>query len=141
MEPTVAGSSRATKSDINISSPSGPPTGDTNRAVGRFKVGPKLSLHVAFDLGRGDEAQPVRVIIPKDESYEKFLWRLRGISYDGSFETPLHQWEYILVNRQYEKTDPLSLTSSNTYYAMVSELLRSGSQWRHAVVRRSVSLT
>lgn len=124
MEPTVAGSSRATKSDINISSPSGPPTGDTNRAVGRFKVGPKLSLHVAFNLGRGDEAQPVRVTIPKDESYEKFLWRLRGISYDGSFETPLHQWEYILVNRQYEKTDPLPLTSSNTY-----------------VVRRSVSLT
>ena len=109
-------------------------------AVGHFKVGPKVSFRVEYDLGREEEVQPLRVTIPKDEPFNKFLWRLRNVFYGDSFERSLRQWEYVLVDRQYKKGDPLPLTSSNTYYAMVSNLLKPRSQWRHAVVRRSVSL-
>ncbi|KAF6218500.1 hypothetical protein HO133_005849 [Letharia lupina] len=122
-----------------MSTASTPSADDINPAVGRFNLRPKVSFHVAYDLGRGDEAQPIRVTVPKDESYDKFLWRLYNVFYGDSFEKSLRQWEYVLVNRQYERGDPLPLTSPNTYYAMVSELLRARSQWRHAVVRRSHS--
>lgn len=122
----------------NMSIPSTCPANDITLPTGRFKVGPKVRFHVTMDLGRGDEAQPTRVIIQKDESYDTFLRRLHHLFYGDSYERSLHQWEYILVNRQYEKDDPLPLTSSNTYYAMVSEILRPGSRWRYAVVRRSV---
>ena len=97
-------------------------------------------FRVVFDFGRGDEVQPLRTSVPQDESYEKFLGRLDHIFCDDSFERSLHQWEYVLVNRRYEKGDPLPLTSPNTYYAMVGELLKPESRWRHAVVWRSVSL-
>ena len=136
----MADSSQTTASDLDTSISSTPLAEDIDPAVGRFKSGSKVSLKVEFDIGRGEEAQPIRMDLPKDESYDKFLSRLHSIFYGDSFERSLRQWEYVLVNRQFEKGDPLPLTSSNTYYAMVSELLRPRSQWRHAVVRRSVSM-
>ena len=139
MKPAVGDQLHRTNSEVNTTSDRSS-ADDIKKAVGRFNVGPKLTFYVAFDLSGGGEAQPDQVIIPKDESYDKFLGRLCN-TYDGSFKTPLHRWDYVLVNRQYDKADPLPLTSPNTYYAMVSELLRSRSPWRHAVIRRSVSLT
>lgn len=140
MDPTTVSPSQVTISGPNIPTLSTTPADNEIPAIGRFKVGPKVSFKVAYDLGRGDEAQPVQVTISKDESYDKFLGRLQNVFYGAYFERSLRQWEYILVNRYYERGDPLPLTSSNTYYAMVSELLRPKSRWRHAVVRRSVSL-
>ncbi|CAD6566990.1 MAG: hypothetical protein ASARMPRED_000454 [Alectoria sarmentosa] len=122
-----------------MSIPSSPPAGDIGPATCCFKLETKVSFKVAYDLRRGYEAQPIRVTIPKDESYDQFLWRLHNVFYGDSFERSLRQWEYVLVNRRFEKGDSLPLTSSNTYYAMVSELLRQRSQWRHAVIRRSHS--
>lgn len=135
MDPTVAGSSQA-----NMFTPGTLPADDISPAVGRFKEEPKVSFKVAYDLGQGDKAPPIRVIIPKDESYDKFFGRLHNVFYGDSFERSLRQWEYILVHSKYQKDDPLPLVGSNTYYAMVSELLRPRSPWKHAVVRRSVSL-
>lgn len=134
------GPSQAIKLGSNISTSSTPPAGDISPAIGRFKVVLKVNFHVEFDLGREDEAQPIRMTIPKDEPYDKFLSRLRNIFHGDSFERSLRRWEYVLVNRQYEKAAPLPLTSPNTYYAMISELLSTRSRWRHALVRRSVSL-
>ncbi|KAL9131554.1 MAG: hypothetical protein Q9175_006739 [Cornicularia normoerica] len=134
MDPTVAGSSQA-----NMLTPGTLPADDISPAVGRFKEEPKVSFKVAYDLGQGDKAPPIRVIIPKDESYDKFFGRLHNVFYGDSFERSLRQWEYILVHSKYQKDDPLPLVGSNTYYAMVSELLRPRSPWKHAVVRRSHS--
>ena len=139
MIPTTIGPSQATTSGSSMSIPSTPPAGDIGPATRCFKLETKVSFKVAYDLGRGYEAQPIRVTIPKDESYDQFLWRLHNVFYGDSFERSLRQWEYVLVNRRFEKGESLPLTSSNTYYAMVSELLRHRSQWRHAVIRRSVS--
>lgn len=140
MGPTVAGLSQATTPDPNIFTPSALTADEIRRATRRYKVRPKTNFKVEYDLGRGDEAQPIRVTIQKDESYGTFLRRMDHVFYGDSLERSLHQWEYVLVNRQYEKYEPLPLTSSNTYYAMVSELLRPRSHYRHAVVRRSVGL-
>ena len=132
--------SQTTLLDSNISTPSILSADNSNPTPGQFKVKPKATFKVVYDLGRGDEAQPIRVTIPKDESYDKFLSRLHNVFYGDSFERSLRQWEYVLVNHRYEKSDPLALTSSKTYYAMASELLRPRTEWRHAMVRRSVSL-
>ena len=99
-----------------------------------------VRFKVAFDLGLGDEVQPIRTTVPMDESYDKFLGRLHHIFCGDSFERSLRQWEYVLVTWRYEKGDPLPLTSPNTYYAMVGELLRPKSGWRHVIIRRSVSV-
>ena len=115
--------------------------GVTRDVFGRSGVKPKEFFKVAFDIGRGDEVQPIRMALPRDESYSTFLRRLQSLFYGDSFERSLRQWEYILVDRGFKRANPLPLTSSNTYYAMVSDLLRARSQWLHAVVRRSVSLT
>ena len=101
---------------------------------------PRTIFKVEYDLGLGDEVQPIRATIQKDETYGTFFRRLHHVFYGDSLERSLRQWEYVLVNRQYEKDEPLPLTSSNTYYAMVSELLRPRSHYRHAIIRRSVSL-
>ena len=140
LNPTVADLSHVTNSDPNISTSSTSPVDDLGPVVHKM-MKRKVSFRVAFDRGQGDKVQPIRVIVPRDESYEKFLGRLRNVFYSEDFEKSLRQWEYVLVNRQYEKGNPLPLTSSNTYYAMLSELLRPDSGWRHAVVRRSVSVT
>ena len=108
--------------------------------LGRSEVKPKEIFKVSFDIGRGDEVQPIRMTLPRDESYSNFLRKLNSLFYGDSFERSLRQWEYILVDREFQRANPLPLTSSNTYYAMVSELLRPRSQWLHAMVRRSVSL-
>lgn len=139
LNPTVSDSSQMTKSDPSLSNPSTRPV-DNIAPAPRQGVEPKVRFHVAYDLGRGDEVSPIRTTIPKDESYENFLRRLRYVFDGESFEISLRQWEYVLVNRQYERGDPLLLTSSNTYYAMVSELLRPRSTWRYAIIRRSVSV-
>ena len=123
----------------NMSTPSMSPAEIASPAF-QHCVGPEVRFKVAFDLGQGDEVQPVRTTVPRDESYDKFLGRLHHIFCGDSFERSLRQWEYVLVNRRYEKGDPLPLTSPNTYYVMVGELLRPKSRWRHAVVRRSVSV-
>ena len=140
----MAGPLQATIPSPSMSLPATLPADDISPALSHSKVRPKVKLkvsfQVAFDLGRGDDVQPIRVAIPKDEPYHKFLWRLRNVFSGDSFERSLRQWEYVLVNRQYEKCDPLPLISPNTYYAMVSELLGPRSRWRHAVVRRSVRL-
>ena len=115
--------------------------GVTRDVFGRSGVKPKEFFKVAFDIGRGDEVQPIRMSLPRYESYGTFLRRLQSLFYGDSFERSLRQWEYILVDRGFQRANPLPLTSSNTYYAMVSDLLRPRSQWLHAVVRRSVSLT
>lgn len=127
------------KLDPNISTRSMSPAESTSPAF-QHRVGPEMRFRVAFDLGHGDEVQPVRMTVPSHESFEKFLGRLHHFFIGDSFERFLRQWEYVLVNRQYEKGDPLPLTSPNTYYAMVGELLRPRSRWRHAIVRRSVSV-
>lgn len=139
MYPTTVDPSQVNVSGPNLSTTNLPRAHKISPAIGCFKVGPKVSFKVAYDLGRGDKAQPIQVTIQKDESYNMFLRRLHSIFDDGPLERSLRQWEYVLVNRQYERGDPLPLTSSNTYYAMVSELLRPRSLWRHAVVRRSHS--
>ena len=138
MYPTTLDPSQATLSGPDVSTPSLPLVQDMSSAIGRFKVGLKVSFKVAYD--RGDEAQPVQVTIQKDESFNMFFRRLHGVFYGDSFERSLRRWEYILVSRRYKKGDPLPLTSSNTYYAMLSELLRPRSRWRHAIIRRSVGL-
>ena len=135
-----AGCSQATEMGPNASTPHTPPADDMSPAVGRFKVDPKESFHVEFDLGRGGETQPIRMTIPKNESYDKFLRRLRSIFHGDSFERSLRRWEYTLVDRRFGKAEPLPLTSPNTYYAMISELLSTRSRWRHALIRRSVSI-
>lgn len=132
--------SQATELDSKTSTPHTSPADDASSAVGRFKVDPKESFRVEYDLGRGDETQPIRMAIPKDESYDEFLRRLRSIFHGDSFERSLRRFEYTLVSRQYKKADPLPLTSPNTYYAMVSELLSTKSRWRHVLIRRSVSI-
>ena len=139
LDPTVAEPSQVTEWDPDMSTPSTPPAQDIIPAAHPC-IEPKVNFHMVYDLDQGDEVQPLRMNIPRDESYDKFLQRLRHIFYGDSLERSLRQWEYVLVNRQYEKSDPLPLTSSNTYYAMVSELLRPKSRWRHAIVRRSVRL-
>lgn len=140
LKPTVADPSQVTKSVPNVATPS-IRTADNIIPAVQHSGGPKLSFRVEYDLGKGGETQPIRLTIPKDESYDKFLRRLHDVFYGDSFERSHRQWEYVLVNRQYLKGNPLPLTSSNTYYAMVSELLRPRSPWRHAVIQRSVSLT
>ena len=125
--------------DPNISTPSMSPAEITSPDFQHY-VGPEVRFKVAFDLGQGDEVKPLRTTVPRDESYDKFFGRLQHIFCGDSFERSLRQWEYVLVNWRYEKGDPLPLTSPNTYYAMVGELLRPRSRWRHAVVRRSVSV-
>ena len=138
MNPTIgADSPQTTNLGLNMSTPRTHPVVGMSPVIGRL---PKVSFHVEYDLGRGDGAQPIRMTISKDESYDKFLGRLRNIFYGDSFERSLRRWEYTLVNRQYENADPLPLTSPNTYYAMVSELVGTRSRWRHALIRRSVSL-
>lgn len=139
LNPTVADLSHVSNPDPNVSTSGTSQVDDLGPVVHKM-VKRRVSFHVAFDRGRGDGVQPLRVIVPRDESYDKFLSRLRNVFYGEDFERSLRQWEYVLVNRQYEKSDPLPLTSSNTYYAMLSELLRPNSRWRHAVVRRSVSV-
>lgn len=140
LNPTVSHSLQVTELGPNLSTPS-TPTVDNIAPASHQGLGPKVSFHVAYDLSQGDEVSPIRTTIPKEESYVKFLRRLRHVFCGDSFERSLRQWEYVLVNRQYQKGNPLLLTSSNTYYAMVSELLRPRSPWRYAVIRRSVSLT
>lgn len=140
LNPIVADLSHVSNSDPNVSTSSTSQVDDLGPVVHKM-VKRKVGFYVAFDRGQGDEVQPLRVIVPRDESYDKFLSRLRNVFYGEDVERSLRQWEYVLVNRQYEKSDPLPLTSSNTYYAMLSELLRPNSRWRHAVVRRSVSVT
>ena len=139
LDPTVAHLSQVTKSDPNISTSSTSLVDDLGPVVHNM-VRPKVSFRVAFDRGQGDQVQPIRVTVPRDESYDKFLGRLRNVFYGEDFKRSLRQWEYVLVNHQYEKGDLLPLTSPNTYYAMLSELLRPESKWRHAVIRRSVSV-
>lgn len=138
-DPTTADTSQVTESGPTLSTPSTPPA-DNIAPAPHQGLGPKVSFHIAYDLSQGDEVSPIRTNIPKGESYENFLRRLRHVFYGDSFERSLRQWEYILVNRQYKKGDPLLLTSANTYYAMVSELLRPRSPWRYAIIRRSVSV-
>ena len=136
MDPTVRGGSKA-----SISTPGTLlADGVTRDVFGRPGVKPKEFFKVAFDIGRGDEVQPIRMALPRDESYSTFLRRLQSLFYGDSFERSIRQWEYILVDRGFQRAKPLPLTSSNTYYAMVSELLKPRSQWLNAVVRRSVSL-
>ena len=139
LDPTLTDPLQVTEMRTNLSMPSTPRT-DNIAPAPHQGLGPKVSFHVAFEFSQGDEVSPIRTTIPKDESYENFLRRLRHVFYGDSFERSLRQWEYVLVNRQYKKGDPLLLTSSNTYYAMVSELLRPRSPWRYAVIRRSVSV-
>ena len=115
--------------------------GVTRDVFGRSEVKPKEFFKVAFDIGRGDDVQPIRMALPRYESYNTFLRKLHSLFYGDSFERSLRQWEYVLVDRRFQRANPLPLTSSNTYYAMVSELLRPRSRWLHAVVRRSVSST
>ena len=103
-------------------------------------VWPGVRFKIVFEIGQGDEVKLLRTSVPRDESYEKFLGRLDHIFSGDSLERSLRQWEYVLANWRYEKGDPLPLTSPNTYYAMVSELLKPGSRWKHAIVRRSVSV-
>lgn len=135
MDPTVKG-----RSQVSISTPGTLlADGVTRNVFGRSEVKPKEFFKVAFDIGQGDEVQPIRMTLPRDESYSSFLRRLHSLFYGDSFERSLRQWEYILVDRGFQKANPLPLTSSNTYYAMVSDLLRPRSRWLHAVVRRSVS--
>lgn len=122
----------------NISTPSMSPARITSPAS-QQSTGPDIRFKVAFDLCQEGEVQQIRTTVPKDESYDKFLGRLHHVFCGDSFKRSFQQWEYVLINRRYEKGDPLPLTSPNTYYAMVGELLRPGSRWRHAVVRRSVS--
>ena len=137
MDPTVKGSSNA-----SMSTPGALLAGGVTRDVfGHSGVKPKEFFKVAFDIGRGDEVQPIRMALPRQESYSTFLRRLHSLFYGDSFERSLRQWEYILVDRGFQRANPLPLTSSNTYYAMVSELLRPKSPWLNAVVRQSVSLT
>ena len=136
---TVAGPSQVTESSPTLSTPSIPAVVNSSQDFHQF-LGPKVSFHVVYDLGLGDEVQPIRTTIPREESYDNFFRRLRHVFYGDTFERSLRQWEYVLVNRQYEKGNPLPLTSSNQYYAMVSELLRPRSPWRHAVIGRSVSV-
>ena len=124
-DPTVSATTPMAAEDIAVTAP---------------HVGPKTMFRVAYEFGRGNKKPPLRTIIPKNESYSKFLQRLHHVYHGDSFDRSLRQWEYVLVNHRYEKGDPLPLTSSSTYYAMVSELLSPRSQWRHAVIRRSVSL-
>ena len=140
LNPTVADLSHVSNSDPNVSTSNTSQVDDLGPVVHKM-MKRKVSFRVAFDRGQEDKVQPIRVIVPRDESYDKFLSRLRDVFYGEDFERSLRQWECVLVNRQYEKSDPLPLTSSNTYYAMLSELLRPNSGWRHAVVRRSVSVT
>ena len=123
----------------NMSTPSMSPPEITSSAF-QHSAGPEARFKIAFDLGQGDGVQPLRTSVPRDESYDKFIGRLDHIFYGEPFENSLRQWEYVLVNWRYEKGDPLPLTSPNTYHAMVSELLRPKFRWRHAVVRRSVSV-
>ena len=122
----------------NVSIPSMSLAEITSPAFRQY-TGSDIRFKVAFDLSQGGEVQPIRTTVPRDESYDKFLERLHHIFCSDSFERSLRQWEYVLVNWRYEKGDPLPLMSPNTYYAMVGELLRPGSRWRHAIVRRSVS--
>ena len=137
MNSTVKGSSNA-----SISTPGTLlANGVTRDVFGRSEVKPKEFFKVAFDIGRGDEVQPIRMAFPRDESYSTFLRKLQSLFYGDSFERSIRQWEYILVDRGFQRANPLPLTSSNTYYAMVSELLKPRSRWLNAVVRRSVSLT
>ncbi len=139
LDPTMANSSQVTGMVLNMSAPSTQPADSTNPAV-HNDVRPKANFHVVYDLGQGNRVQQIRTIVPRDESYSKFLQRLQNVFFGNTFKRPLPQWEYVLVDRRYEKDDPLPLTTSNTYYAMVSELLRPKSCWRHTIVRRAVSL-
>ena len=123
----------------NVFTPSMSPAEITSPAF-RQCTNSDIRFKVAFDLSQGGEVRPIRTTVPRNESYDKFLGRLQHIFGGDSFERSLRQWEYVLVNWRYEKGDPLPLTSPSTYYAMVGELLRPGSRWRHAVVRRSVSV-
>ena len=123
MDQTMASPVHTSAPGPNMSIPSTYPADDIALPTGCFEVGPKVRFHVTLDLGRGDEAQPTRLIIQKDESYETFLRRLHHFFYDNSYERSLRQWEYVLINRRYEKDDPLPLTSSNTYYASTLCLL------------------
>ena len=97
-----------------------------------------MRFKIEFDLGRGDEVQPLRTTIPRDDPYDTFLRRLSHIfCYDPSRGSQ-YQWEYILVDRSFEKGEPLPLNTSDAYYAMVNDLVRTNSPWRHAVVRQPV---
>ena len=121
-----------------MSTTSAPPPRSSNPVVDP-NLRLRMEFHVVYHLHQGDEERHIRTTVPKDESYNNFLRRLQHVFYGESFERSLRQWEYILVDRKYKRGDPLPLTSPNTYYAMVSELLSSRSRWRHAVIRRSVS--
>ena len=138
LDPTETDPSGVMELGPNMSTPSMSAAEGTSPAF-QHCVGPKVRFKVAFNLGQG-EVQPIQTTVPQDASYEKFLGRLHHVFCSDSFERSLRQWEYVLVNWQYEKGGPLQLTSPNTYYAMVRELLRPRSRWRHAVVRRSVSV-
>lgn len=105
MNPTVASPLQTTTSGPTVSTSSTSPVAGsgTSPTLGHLKARPKLSFEVAYDLGQGDEAQPIRGTVPKNESYAEFLWRLHHVFYGETFERSLHQWEYILVNHRYEK--------------------------------------
>ena len=138
LDPTKTDHLGVIELEPNMSTPSTSPAEITSPA---FQHCVKPEIKVVFDLGPGDEVQPIRTTVPMDESYDKFLGRLHHVFCGDSFERSLRQWEYVLVTRRYEKGDPLPLTSPNTYYAMVGELLRPRSGWRHVIIRRSVSVT
>ena len=89
-QPMEASPSQDTKVGPNKYIPYTPPASGISLAVDRFGVGPEMRFRVEYDLGQG--AQPIRMTVSKDESYEKFLRRLRNIFYGDSFERSLRRW-------------------------------------------------
>ena len=139
VDPMKTDLSGAIELGTNMSAPSMSAPETTSPALEDCVEPQVRSFSIEFDLGLGDGVQPFRTSIPWDESYDNFTRRLDGIFCRESFENSLHHLEYVLVSSGYEKGNPRQLSTPNTYYAMVSELMTPKSRWRHAAVRRSVS--
>lgn len=80
--------------------------------------------------------------IPGNEKFEGFCSQMESLFYNPESKFDVSQFEYVLIAKKRDgnpKAEPF--TGSSSYQRMKNELLENKSPWRHAIVRRNVTVS